>query len=124
MSADETRAAYIEGLQKLVDALRADERVPLPFSGTASPMTFYPRLDGQGLAEVIRAMGGEGWAQLTEESQNITWLRVDGRVAGVRVRINVRADDVCEPVDPQPVIERRCPELDALLAETQESEES
>jgi hypothetical protein len=120
VSADEGREAVLDGLQKYLDAARADERVPLPLAGTDSLMTFYPRLDGDALAEVLRAMDGNGWTQRTEESQGITWLRVDGRIAGLRVRINAHADDVCEPIEPRPVIERRCPALDVVIAESQE----
>jgi hypothetical protein len=123
MSAD--REAVIEGLQKLVDALRADERVPLPWDGTMTSLTFYPHnLDGEGFAEVIRLLGGEGWRQRTTSASSSgavsTWLKVTGHIAGLRVELNANADEVCEAIEPQPVIERHCPALDAVIAEAQE----
>ena len=52
-----------------------------------------------------------------------TYLYVNGHLAGLRVQVIAHADKVCEPVDPQPVIERRCPQLDAVIAEAQEGGE-
>ena len=120
MSADEKRAAVLDGLQKYLDAARADERVPLPWDGTVMPLNFYPGgIDGEVLAAIISALGGEGWQVSTKPAGAPVnaWLEVAGRIAGLKVKIFARADEVCEPIDPQPVIERTCPALSAVIAE-------
>ena len=63
MTADEARAAYIDGLQKLVERLRADERSRCRgTAGTGLADDLQPAPGAaEGLAEVIRALGGEGW---------------------------------------------------------------
>jgi hypothetical protein len=123
MSADETRAAVLDGLQKYLDAARADERVPLPWDGTTMPLNFYPDdIDGEALAAIITALGGEGWQVSTKPAGEPigAWLEVAGRIAGLKVKVYARANEVCEPIEPQPVIERSCPALDAVIAEAQE----
>jgi hypothetical protein len=110
-----TRAAVIDGLQQLVDALRADERAPLPYGH----IDFFPHgMDGEALAAFVAALEGENWQQQVEDRNDPPggWLTIKGRVKGLPVYIYARANEVCEPIPPQPVIERKCLALDALLA--------
>lgn len=126
MSAAEERAAWIAGVRLVLDALEHDESIPLPHLGVkARTLEWYVHgaadgMTGERLAAMVRALGTEDLQQRTSRGDNITWLTVSGRVAGIGVEINADADEVCEPVEPQPVIERKCAPLDALLAEEQE----
>jgi hypothetical protein len=125
MSADEIRAAYIEGLRRLAGTLERDESIPVPRRGRSahSPLDFgllHDVASGEEFAAAVRALGGEGWQQEIKSSHNFTWLDVQGRIAGLWVEVSAGADKVCEPIDPQPVIERSCPALDAVIAEAQE----
>jgi hypothetical protein len=129
MSADEERAAYIDGLQKLLDLLRADESIPLPRDGSsrAYPVDFgivRPITSGAQFAAIIRTLGGEDWQQELKSSSDFEWLDVRGRIGGLWVQLSASARDVCEPFEPQPRPQPRCPEIDALLAEAQEGGES
>jgi hypothetical protein len=128
MSADESRAAYIQGLRLLAGALESDERIPLPSDGKdGSPISiqmFRDDVTAEVLAAAVASLHGTGWASRTERSMNYTFLKVAGRLAGLHVQVSADADKVCEPIEPQPVIERHCPELDAVIAETQEGGES
>ena len=129
MSAGEKRAAFIQGLRQLADTLERDESIPVPRRGLSAGNALdfgllHHLRSGEEFAAVIRALGGEEWDQVTQTSQRFTWLDVTGHIAGLWVQVSASADKVCEPIDPQPVIERRCPELDALLAESQEGGES
>jgi hypothetical protein len=127
MNADEARAAYIDGLRKLADALERSQAIPLPDTGSkpGSELGFFvhgrkSEMTGTRLAAMVRALGGEGWQQRTKPGSGITWLEITGQLAGLFIEINADADQVCEPIDPQPVIERSCPALDAVIAEAQE----
>ena len=125
MSAEE-RAAWFQGMRQVLDVLEGDESFPLPHlgvradvlewfvHGSSDPMT------GERLAAMVRALGGEQWQQKTSPSSAVTWLKVTGRIAGIGVKINADADQVCDPIAPQPVIERHCAALDAFLAGEQE----
>jgi len=128
MSADK-RAAWIQGLRQVLDVLEGDESIPLPHLGVrADVLEWYVHgssdpMTGERLAAMVRALSGEQWQQKTSPSSSssaVTWLTVTGRIAGIGVEINADADQVCEPIDPQPVIERHCPALDAFLAGQQE----
>jgi hypothetical protein len=125
MSTGEGRAAYIDGLQKLADRLRADESIPIARTGHSREYALdfgilHPIASGEEFAAIIRALGGEGWQQEVKSHSGSTWLEVRGRLSGLWVELAASAADACEPIEPQPVIERHCPALDALLAETQE----
>jgi hypothetical protein len=122
MSAED-RVAWIQGMRQLLDVLERDESIPLPGAGEREPAVIYVHghrlaMTGERLADMVRALGGEGWTQRTKRgaSGNITWLEITGRIKGLKVEINADADQVCEPVEPRPVIERKCPELDAVIA--------
>jgi hypothetical protein len=129
MSAED-RAAWIRGMRQVLDALERDETVPLPHVGVKQDvLEFFVHgaasgMTGERLAAMVRALGGEGWQQKTEPGGNITWLKITGHIAGLGVEINADADQVCEPVEPQPVVQRKCPALDAVIAEAQEGGQS
>jgi hypothetical protein len=117
------RAAFITGLRKLTDALERDRGIPLPLEGSTTVLGIYAHRHDSGwtgprLAAMVGSPGGEGWEQQVKPGSGITWLKITGRIAGLRVEINADADQVCEPIPPQPVIKRTCPALDALIAET------
>jgi hypothetical protein len=76
------------------------------------------------LAHVVASLGGTGWQQQTVRGDSTDYLYVAGRIEGLRVQVIAHADKVCEPIEPQPVIERRCPELDAVIAEAETERES
>jgi hypothetical protein len=129
MSADEKRAAYIDGMQKLLDLLRADESIPLPQDGSSRgyPLDFgiIRRIaSGEQFAAIIRTLAGEEWQQELKSSGEFEWLDIRGRIAGLWVQLAAAARNVCEPFEPQPRPQPRCPELDALLAEPQEGDGS
>jgi hypothetical protein len=127
MSAAEERAAWIQGMRQVLDVLESNETIPLPGVGAGGDkVQFFVHgqhlgMTGERLAALVQALGGEGWQQRTKlsASGNITWLEITGHVAGAPIEINADADQVCEPVEPQPVIERHCAPLDAFLAEEQ-----
>lgn len=131
MNAGEQRAAYLDGMQRLVDVLRADESIPLPLEGRGESYALalsLPRggFTGETFAATVRALGGTGWKQEIRRSTDgaYTWLYVTGRIDGLHVNVSANADDVCEPIEPQPVIQRTCPALDAVIAEAQTERES
>jgi hypothetical protein len=129
MSAGEKRAAYIQGLRLLADALESDERIPLPTDGKAaeSPIAiqmFHGDVTAEVLAAAVAGLHGTDWASRTERSTSYTFLKVAGRLAGLHVQVSADADQVCEPIEPQPVIERTCPALDAVIAGVQEGGQS
>jgi hypothetical protein len=125
VSAEEKRAAYIQGLRMLADALERDESIPVPNRGARADNALDTGLlhrvtSGAEFAAIIRSLGGAGWVRETRSSQNFTWIEVTGHLAGLWVEVSASADKICEPIEPQPVIERHCPALDALIAEAQE----
>jgi hypothetical protein len=129
MNAGEERAAYIAGLRKLADALESDESIPVPRRGrdAASPLDFgllHGVGSGEEFAAVIRRLGGSNWSQETKSARDFTWLDVTGHVAGLWLEVSAGADRICEPIEPQPVIERHCPALDAVIAEAETERES
>jgi hypothetical protein len=124
MSAEE-RAAWIQGMRRLLDKMEQDETIPLPRTGMnlGFPLDFgwvHHVTSGEGFAAIVAAIGGTDWQQETKDSGQYEWLEVTGRIDGLHVKIVVSTDKVCEPVEPRPVIERRCPALDAVIAEAQE----
>ena len=126
MTADEARAAYLDGLQKLVDRLRADDSIPLPWDGFTRELSMALKVTDESaelLAHVVASLGGTGWQQQTVRGDRTDYLYVNGHLDGLRVQVIAHADKVCEPVDPQPVIERRCPQHHAVIAEAQEGGE-
>jgi hypothetical protein len=112
-------------MQKLVDLLRADDSIPLPRDGwdREHPLDFgilHPIASGEQFAAIVRALGAEDWQQEFKSHTDSEWVEVRGHFGGFWLELAASARDVCEPIEPQPVIERRCAALDALLAETQE----
>jgi hypothetical protein len=131
MSTAEDRAAFIAGLRKFADALESDERIPLPLEGRGESYALalpLPRggFTGETFAATVRALGGTGWKQEIRHSTDraYAWLYVTGRIDGLHVTVSANADDVCEPIEPQPVIQRTCPALDAVIAEAETERES
>jgi hypothetical protein len=125
VSAEGKRAAYIQGLRMLADALERHESIPLPFEGGSRDFCLNVQhlhsATADSLAALVRSLGGTGWQQRTVRGDHgMTYLYVTGHIAGLWVQIQADADEVCEPIEPQPVIERKCPALDALIAEAQE----
>jgi hypothetical protein len=111
------RAAFIAGLRMLAGALERDESIPLPMGGVTRPVSIYVHdLAAEQFAAAIAALRGTGWEQCIEQSGDVTWLVVRGHLAGLRVEVTTYADEVCEPIPPQPVIKRKCPALDAVIA--------
>ena len=122
MTAPEQRAAYIAGMRMLADALERDETIPLPRDGSSAGGALdigwaHHVTSGEEFAAIVRALGGEGWRQEIKSGSGSTWLEVRGRLAGLWVEIAASAGKVCEPIEPQPVIARTCPALDAVIAE-------
>ena len=117
------RDAYIAGLRQLADALERSEEIPLPWDGSSETETLNMALpasteSADSLVAVVRALQGTSWRQTTRAGSGTAYLDVTGRLAGLWVNVIADADRVCEPIEPQPVIERHCPALDAVIAET------
>jgi hypothetical protein len=119
----EERNAWISGMRQLLDRMEQDETIPLPRTGTNPyPLDFglvHDVTSGEEFAAIVAAIGATDWRQETKESGQSEWLEVTGRIDGLQVQIAASTAKVCEPIEPRPVIERKCPELDAVIAETQ-----
>jgi hypothetical protein len=131
VNAGEDRAAFIAGWRKLAGAMERDERVSPLFNGTSRDYALAINsvtaiTDADALAGFVRSLGGSEWQQQAKRPTDgtATYLYITGRIDGLWVRVTADADKVCEPIEPQPVIERRCPALDAVIAETQEGGQS
>ena len=105
MSAAEERAAYINGLQKLVDAMRADESIPLPVSCWAMP---FRAADAAGLDCLTRSLGIEdGDADAHEEEDGSVWYRLRGHVRGVLVEVTADAGPLLlDPLTDEGLVDR------------------
>ncbi|GAA0970058.1 hypothetical protein GCM10009555_018310 [Acrocarpospora macrocephala] len=91
MSTD--RAAFTAGLRRLADLLDANPDMGLPFDGRAVPMSIY--LDGDTATTSALAL----IAAMNEPAKPViesNFLKIDGRVHGLRVEICLKPREVCE----------------------------
>jgi hypothetical protein len=127
MSTPERRAAFIAALRRLADAMEQHEAIPVPYAPEFSFISLGDAETPEGLAGVVRDLGGTNWAQSTSKGAGITWLHVTGDLGGgLRARIQTRADRVTESVQTgvAPVYEHKNRTLDAVIAETRTDTES
>jgi len=96
------RAAYVAGLRVLAGILENHPEVPLPFHGSASPLTFH-FLAGNGdrerMAAAARALpctwrkGARDYGELGG-----AYFDLAGDLAGLKVQLTAAREDVCEKV--------------------------
>jgi hypothetical protein len=127
MSADDQkRAAFIAALRNLADAMERNEVIPLPFNPHLSFINLGTAETPEGLAGIVRELGGTSWRQKISDSSGYTWLHVKGDLGGgLEATVQARADAVTQAVQTgvAPVFERKNPALDAVIAEAQEGGE-
>jgi len=94
MAADD-RAAYIDGLRQLAGVLEEHEEIPLPFSGSITPLQtgFYGDGAREQMAAAVRAMPGK-WVKDASDK----WLNLTGQLAGLRIELYAERDAVCTRV--------------------------
>lgn len=95
--ADPERAAYTEGLRRLADLIDANPDLPLPYSGSSSPMLFMFLDHGEdnkaAMAAAARVIGGK-WDKIGDD----TYFDLSGSIAGVKVKLCAFRDEVCVKV--------------------------
>lgn len=103
-----TRTEVIDGLQRIVDGLRADESVPLPAACWAMPFRADVVCDEAGLAAIGRSLGAElGELERLEEEDGLPWLRLRGHVRGVLVEVTADARPVLlDPLTDDGLVDR------------------
>lgn len=86
-----SRAAYLDGMQEVLDRLRANPSIPLPPSCWALPFRAV-NLD-QAMA-IAAALGITGRDVTSCPDEAGSWLRLRGRVGGVAVEVTAQAEPV------------------------------
>lgn len=115
--AADPRAAYIEGLRILADALEAHPEAPLPINGRSNPITFsawaFSTDDPRGLmATVARALPCR-W----DKDANGAYFHLVGKLAGLEVQVIADRDAVCERVvTGTETVTKEVPDPEALAA--------
>ena len=96
------RAAYIEGLRQLTSLLEENDDLPLPVSGSFSPVTIQflfgddPRAAMAAAARTIPcAWRKEAWEA---EDNGASYFDLTGQLAGLKVRLVAYRDAVCTRV--------------------------
>lgn len=95
-AAANARADYTAGLRRLADILDAHPDVPLPYQGSATPMTFHflSAADPKGdLARMARVFPGP-----FAKDHRDTYFDLEGRLGGLRVKFTAYRAAVCERV--------------------------
>lgn len=91
------RAGYIEGLRILATVLENHPEIPLPYNGHLSPLTIM-FLDGESsralMAAAAKALPVGSWSK----SGSDDYFELDGKVAGVKVKLTAYRDTVCRRV--------------------------
>lgn len=91
------RAAYIQGLRQLADALEAHPWVPLPTSGIM--FGFHGDADARGqVAAVARALPCSWRKNVWDGQSGSAYIDLTGKIAGLPVHISAYRDDVCTRV--------------------------
>jgi hypothetical protein len=99
------RASTAAGLRMLADAIDADEAVPLPAS--CWPLTFHA--EGRDDLEAIARSLAVADTSVTECIEEDCWVRLDGRIGGLRIRITADAGPVLlDPLTDEGAIVRTC----------------
>lgn len=95
------RAAYVAGLRVLAAALEAHDEVPLPYDGDSSAITIHflagadPRA---AMAAAARALPCSWRKDVRDygERGGGAYFDLHGELAGLKVTLTARRDDVCE----------------------------
>lgn len=89
-------------MRQLMDALEANESIPLPYHGRITPLAIYFNgLDDarRRLATAARAIPCK-WSKTADDKPagSTAWLEMDGVLGALRVKLLAVRDDVCERV--------------------------
>lgn len=96
------RAEYIEGLRLLADLLEHHDTVPLPYDGNRGAIAWV--LNGKdydkraALQQILVAVPGAKSKDVIADGAGDDLFTVEGRLAGLRVKVILHREDVCERV--------------------------
>ena len=94
------RQRYIDGLRVLASVLENHEGIPLPWDGTGSPISLnflFGDRPREQMAGAARAFPCE-WSKDFMSSRYGDYINLDGKVAGLSIRLTAYRDTVCKRV--------------------------